>query len=498
MSHSIQGHTLISDWALSQAAYSDHVLSGLERQRIGNQLMDFKAKQERLEKEIDEAQRNLDLRKAKAREERRLIFRLENALLPVNRLPDELIGEVFIYYTCYNGASPWILARVSQRFRRVAFDTHKLWTAVTVSAWNRKGLAYDFYESRHRCKDVQSLQHIFSLSKKAPLDILIERITREIASIVVEERGRWDILECHVDSFEEEMPILFFPTPPITARKVVFSYGAYLARPRTQVSLAMARTGQAYLPLYLPLSTQLGDPYRLWDVVGETRGRQLIQLELDDVPIPSENSLRFPRLREFSPGDVEGWWRIDCGNITKLQCCGSLPAAPITITYPNVRELEMRTNDIGGPRSRNEAPPLHLPKVDTLVVKSRLRFPRCPKEIYHRIRRVRIHLTALDDPSLYMGMQELINVEKLEICGGYPTCTFFERFQIRHEQPLLCPALKQVSVDLRQLLKEEKVDKYHLIWVFQAIVRSRIQTNPLHSLFVEWSWSIGGGVTEFV
>ncbi|KAG8812891.1 hypothetical protein FRC17_001766 [Serendipita sp. 399] len=527
MSHSIQGHTLVSDWTLSQAVYSDHVLSGLERQRIGNQLMDFKATQERLEKEIDEAQRNLDLRKAKAREGRRLIFRLENALLPLNRLPDELLSEIFIYYTCHNGASPWVLAHVSQRFRRVAFDTHKLWTAVTVAGWNKRGLAYDFYESRHRCTDVQSLQHIFSLSKKAPLDIVIERITREIASIVIQERGRWDILECYVDSFEEEKPILFSPTPPITARKAVFSYGTYSAGPRIQVPWQ-------WLELAKPISLSIRyyqrnwvipiDSVTWWERLEEfsfsfslaSRGRktpetlsslldllkrvqgQLVRLKLMDVSISSENPLQFPRLCEFSSGGVEGWWRIECKNITKLQCCGSLPAAPITVTYPNVRELEVRTNDISDPRSRNEAPPFDLPKVDTLVVKSLLKFPRCPKEIYHRIRRVRVHLIALGDPSLYVGMQELVNVEELEIYGGYPTVTFLERFQFRHEEPHLCPALKRVSVDLRQLLEEEKGDKDQLIRVFQAIVRSRIQTNPLHSLFVEWPWSIGGGVTEFV
>ncbi|KAG8811868.1 hypothetical protein FRC18_003228, partial [Serendipita sp. 400] len=123
---------LMGDLALPQVVQSDYVPSELEQEQISSRIISMELIQEKLEKEIEEVKRSLDLRIAEARARREIIESLKGSLSAIRRLPDELLGEVFTFCVRLGGTSPWVLAHVSQRFRKIAFNTRKLWSTITI------------------------------------------------------------------------------------------------------------------------------------------------------------------------------------------------------------------------------------------------------------------------------------------------------------------------------------------------------------------------------
>ncbi|KAG8819780.1 hypothetical protein FRC17_010338, partial [Serendipita sp. 399] len=236
MDASSRDGTTIAEWPLSQVVYSDRVPTESERGQIINHIRSMEGTQEELEKAVEDARqkarstrdRNLELRIAKAREGRELINRLKGALSTSRLLPDELVGEVFGYCVGYGSISPWVLARVNHRFRRIVFDTRNLWTAITIPLQMRmkRESFYKFHKSRHHCSSVITLQKPLALSGKAPLNIIIESLTREITTVLVQERERWDTVECYADYSNSTTSNLFQSKIPGMMRKAAFGWAA--------------------------------------------------------------------------------------------------------------------------------------------------------------------------------------------------------------------------------------------------------------------------------
>ncbi|KAG8810982.1 hypothetical protein FRC17_002680 [Serendipita sp. 399] len=365
----------------SPAAYSDCSTNEMQREKSTNETKDFILTSEELESEIKEAQRNaVDFVLSGAAElsHQGLINSPNDAPSVTRLLPNELIGEVFLRCVRDGGTSPWALAGVNQRFRRIAFDTRKLWSAITIPASTGHYRPYTYSKSRHHCADIQSLHYILSLSGNAPLDIVIEQITIEVASALIQERERWDTVEIFTPYTAAQAAILLDSTIPHTVRKVVFGWEAPVAfhwlETVNPVSLSIhadVLLGGRWWTRLQEFSFSRLSP---WITLSPTTRNNLLRvlqgvctqltyLQLVMIPFPSQTSLQFPRLRELSVEDVEGWQLIECSNLTRLKLGNVYSIDGFETTYPNVRELDLSMWYRDGALIQ-----LGLPGLDTLIV----------------------------------------------------------------------------------------------------------------------------------
>ncbi|KAG8817529.1 hypothetical protein FRC17_011194 [Serendipita sp. 399] len=487
MDTSTQESTTAVEWrrALPQVVYSDRVPSESERGQIIDHIRIMKATQQELEKEVEAARRgagstgdpNFELRIAKAREGRELIERLEGSLSAIRLFPDELVGEVFGY--C-------------------------LWSAITIPLQVRMkiGSVYRFHKSRHYCSNAITLQNILSLSGKAPLNIIIENVTPEITTALVQERERWETVEFY-DIYESSA--LFEPTAPCTVRKIVFASSAFVPfhwLERVQpVTLCVRSTKMAPGQWWERLQEFSFSRQRSWNqekadnLLSALQGtcKQLIRLELVKVPFPSQIPLQFPRLRELSVCYVDGWQLIECDSLTKLKFCSSRSVDGHQTTYQLVQELDISDLHYEGILAQ-----LHLPILNTLIVGNRTckDILQCPRDICEKVTKVRLCLQTLNSPQLCVDLDNFSCLGSLEIYNTSPFHQFFKRFEAGHERPPLCPTLKRLSVDFFDI--SHAIRKDELVVTFQKIVESRRLSHPLLSLRVQWPVRHAYQLTEFV
>ncbi|KAG8805675.1 hypothetical protein FRC17_005389, partial [Serendipita sp. 399] len=332
-------------------------------------------------------------------------------------------------------------------------------------------------------------------------------ISFEVASALIQERERWDTVEFLTPYTVEQASILFDSTIPHTVQKVVFGWEVPVAfhwlETANPVSLSIqddvllggrwwTRLQEfSFLhtsPWTTPTLTTRNSLLRVLQGVCT----QLTHLELAMIPFPSQTSLQFPRLRELSVQDVEGWQLIECSNLTTLKLGNVYSIDGLETIYPNVRELDLSMWYRDGALIQ-----LGLPGLDTLIVNDKFRdnIPRCPKEICNNIKRLQLCLQTLGSSLLYDMIGEFSNLESLKIYDTPPSISFYQRFETGHQQPPLCLSLKRISIDCSQL--GHMIDKDILGKTFHGIVESRRHSHPLKSLRVEWPLKQGGGSTEF-
>ncbi|KAG8863596.1 hypothetical protein FRC20_010707 [Serendipita sp. 405] len=491
---------LLGDLALPQVVQSDYVPSELEQEQISSRIISMELIQEKLEKEIEEVKRSLDLRIVEARARREIIESLKGSLSAIRRLPDELLGEVFTFCVRLGGTSPWVLAHVSQRFRKIAFNTRKLWSTITIPSKKVKKRPYTYRLYRHHCGDLQSLHRILSLSGKAPLDIIVEQSSDDIALALVQERERWDSLEIHDDITNHP------PTNIGTVRKLSFV--------RSSVPfqwLGIAKPVSLYIiPVYTFTVCLSGTIWweRLEDfslsgsfqadfapefqqnfsTLLQKISKRLKRLELVNITFPGESTIQFPRLQELSVDNVNGWHHIGCKNVNKIRFLHRVSDVPVRTAYPEVRELE-----VGYFSPDKILGQLDLPSLDTLMILGRWWYSSVD---WGNIKTLQLRLEFSSDHDLHRRLRPLHSVEVLEMYDTPPSIPFFAKFEFGHKSWPLFPILRRFLIDFRQL--EAKVAKEKLTKAFQMIVQSRKSTVPLERLTVDWPLRQGGGMTEFV
>ncbi|KAG8791815.1 hypothetical protein FRC16_000272 [Serendipita sp. 398] len=439
---------LVGDWPLPPVVQSDHVPSESEQEQIANRIRTMELAQENLENEIEEVKRSLELRIAEARAKREMIESLKGSLSAIRRLPDELLGEVFVFCVRLGGTSPWVLTHVSQRFRRIAFNTRKLWTMITIPSKKLKKRPYTYKFYRHHCGDIQSLRYILSLSGKAPLDVIVEQSSDEVALTLVQERERWDILEFH--NYHSGHSIMFRVT-----------------------NLGMANI---ILDFRQNFSTLL-----------QKVSKRLTRLNLVNILFPGESTIQFPRLRELAVNDVDGWHHIGCKNLQKIKLL-QVAAFPTKIDYPEVQELEVGHYNLDTILGQ-----LDLPNLDTLTISGQWWYS---SRDWRNIKRLRLRLDGSSYSNLAYQLRPLHHVEILEVYDTPLALPFLKKFEAGQKRSPIFAVLKQFLVDYRQI--GTKVAKDKLTEAFQAIVQSRKSNHPLEKLTVDWPLRQGGGMTEFV
>ncbi|KAJ6601628.1 hypothetical protein B0H10DRAFT_1635884, partial [Mycena sp. CBHHK59/15] len=82
--------------------------------------------------EISELEWKLDALRSKHTEQVSEIARYTQVLSPVRRLPPEIIGEIFLYFTpkLWKPELPWKLGHICRRWRMIALSLHQLWSVL--------------------------------------------------------------------------------------------------------------------------------------------------------------------------------------------------------------------------------------------------------------------------------------------------------------------------------------------------------------------------------
>ncbi|KAG8808619.1 hypothetical protein FRC17_003866 [Serendipita sp. 399] len=503
---------------LSLIIYSEPDVPLESEEQIFSLIREMETTLNKLEREVEEAQRNLDLRKAAALEQRQAIAELRGRLSATGQLPDEILAKIFTVCVRHGNTSPWDLARVNQRFRRVTFDTRRLWAAITISARKRNQRAYTYRKSRHHCADLSSLHRILSMSGKVPLDIVIEGIIPtpvELLLALVEERERWDTLECYGVGDKVQRSQLFTSATPGTVRNVTFELSEgtsgvplqWLERAKP-VSLHIRSTDLAdiggracwtrleSLSLTLPYFGDSPTPAsldNLLDLFHAVQSR-LVRLELINVPFPSKAPIQFPRLRELSLENTTGWRRIECESLRRLKFGQQRVLGFGKITYPTVRELEL----CAGSPTEQLWEQIKVPNMDTLLIHDPGSgwFSHSIVGECRNIKRLRFCLNGLSSSFLHDKFPYFFALEVLEIYDTPPALPFFKKFEGKGKEATRCRNLKRFTLDFCEVTA--KFDKERLTEAFHTVVRSRKPFCPLQSFYVEWPQKHGGGATEFV
>lgn len=96
-------------------------------------------------------------------------------ITPINRLPFEILGLIFMIHVWGHDRTPWILAHVSRTWRAAAFMTKTLWTCILVAPPNWKLLASSRRDlSRQEvCYKTGQFNRALSRADGAPLDLKV-------------------------------------------------------------------------------------------------------------------------------------------------------------------------------------------------------------------------------------------------------------------------------------------------------------------------------------
>ncbi|KAG8799918.1 hypothetical protein FRC16_004090 [Serendipita sp. 398] len=511
---------------LTHVDNSDYVPSEAEREQISNRIREIEATRQRLEREIAMVNMDLDRRRAEEQEQRRKIGALKGSLSLIRRLPDELLNAIFSLCVFYAGTSPWVLAHVAQRFRRITLNARRIWSAVAIVAPKKNSPRYAYREFRHECTDVEILQHIIELSGRAPLDITIRHLNPEIAQILAKERDRWEVLEYYGLADQTCHPILFQPIGSSVLRKVVLAYLEWTPIPSVQwletakpLSLDIRNGGLSDLAgirwwdrleefrIMAPWSS-LVPTHGYASMIGPLAENQLQgefvsilrkvcnrlkRLDMINISIPGDTPIHFPLLQELEFWNVGGWWLIECENLNRIRF-GLCPIeAPTTVTYANVREFE-----IGWTRHGDMVTNLELPSLESFILNdpSADHLPSYYTRTWDKVKKMRLCLHGLTSLSLIVPFRSLNTLETLEIFNTPPSIQFFRKFEAGTKEPIVCPSLKRLLLDFSVL--KSKVVKDSLLQVCEKIVSTREPNHPLESLRVQWPQKAGGGETEFV
>jgi hypothetical protein len=107
---------------------------------------------------------------------------LQSSLSPIAKAPNEVLSHIFQEYVSMN-LSPWLLTRVSMRWRQVAISTPSLWSRIaiqdspnprdTVSSMVAARRIRHFLGSRNICFKERELETILRYSGGASLDIIV-------------------------------------------------------------------------------------------------------------------------------------------------------------------------------------------------------------------------------------------------------------------------------------------------------------------------------------
>jgi hypothetical protein len=107
---------------------------------------------------------------------------LQSSLSPIAKAPNEVLSHIFQEYVSMN-LSPWLLTRISMRWRQVAISTPSLWSRIaiqdspnardTVSSMVAARRMRHFVGSRNICFKERELETILRYSGGASLDIIV-------------------------------------------------------------------------------------------------------------------------------------------------------------------------------------------------------------------------------------------------------------------------------------------------------------------------------------
>jgi hypothetical protein len=364
---------------------------------------------------------------------------------------------------------------------------------------------------REICTNVVELTTALTRSGKAPLDIMVEYCTEDMARLLAAEWLRWENF-----IYRETSPII----SSILLNRSAQGRGLRLVQLRDTENAYFHRWLQVARPVSLKLwmcNIVEFDSIIWWTGLRElsvdftsanicrhlssrvlssimTTRHQLTRLELRDVPLDGDrmNNLVLPNLVELMLVNIPFWWNFRSDRLAKLtiNSKAQIPSNT-TVSYPSLLELDYESE-----YTCLHSAALSLPQLQTLTLRG-VRDARpghnfiwmkedetpsnsVPRELI-MINCFIPYKVLLDALSPYQTL------ESLHLDGTRLPLSFFKPFCIRPTSfvPIICPLLKNMVVNMRDV--SGKIDESRFADVFEDIVATRkANGGNMSSLLITW------------